>query len=561
MRLFHRYLLTLTIALGAAFGIIFVGPQITQASASFYVSPATGTYRVGDTVSINLMINTGGQAINAGEGSVTFSSNLEYQSVSTNGSIFTFWTAGPSGSQSGISFGGGLSNPGYNGSAGRVFTMIFKAKSNGAANVIVNGSRILANDGAGTNIYGSNSGGNYTIGSAAPATPKKTEPSLSIQSSTHPDQNKWYNKKTASFTWSGTNGVSSYASTFDQSATTTPTDFSKTTSRTVENIADGIWYLHVSGKTSDGKTVTSHFKVQVDTTAPDEFTVTSKRNGGNTDPQPVIEFEAKDNGSGIDHYEIIIGDEPPANFKSGDKIAKLRPGKHTIIIRAFDKAGNSRDSSLIINVEGITPPIIVQWDKFVGLLKPVSFIGRSNADDTIIVLMNGKEVGRFLSKERTTAKVKTAIDPGDVLWEYVYDQPLLPGNYSFRFQRINAAGAESTLTDSYVTNVAAGTVRIANNDIPFSYVIIGFSVLILLLLIVIIYLIKKIKDAQPNIQSILAAAWKRRRKSLETELKRDVEATIPNSNSGKVDLYHLKTDLKQEIHETLDQEDDKITKP
>lgn len=161
----------------------FSFPSTAQAAAVFWLSPSSGSYYVGETISASIMVSTGGEGINAGQGSASFSSDiLEYQSISSSGSIFTFWTAGPSGSSSSISFGGGLPTPGFSGSGGKVVTVTWKAIKAGTATVTVNGSKILANDGAGTNIYSSSSGGVFTI--EEPATTTSTTTSTSTTTKT-----------------------------------------------------------------------------------------------------------------------------------------------------------------------------------------------------------------------------------------------------------------------------------------------------------------------------------------------------------------------------------------
>ncbi len=219
------------------------------AAASFYVSPSSGTYAVGTTVSANVMIDSGGDAINAGEGEVFFSSDiLEYQSISTSGSIFTFWTSGPSGSSTKVSFGGGLSNPGYSGGAGKVVTITWKAKKEGIGAVTINGNKILANDGVGTNLYNTSSSAHFTISSTG-TTEKPGIASPIVQSSTHPNQSTWYNSRSVSLSWSSS-GAKEYAYSYDRTSLTDPSGAdSPTTNRTYDVASDGIWYFHVKGKT------------------------------------------------------------------------------------------------------------------------------------------------------------------------------------------------------------------------------------------------------------------------------------------------------------------------
>jgi len=58
-------------------GLSFEKPEEVKASsAGFYLNPSSGSFKVGQTVTISLMIDSGGQAINSGEGSLSFASDV-----------------------------------------------------------------------------------------------------------------------------------------------------------------------------------------------------------------------------------------------------------------------------------------------------------------------------------------------------------------------------------------------------------------------------------------------------------------------------------------------------
>ena len=140
--------------------------EATAQSASFYLSPRTGNYGVGENFSVNAFVNTQGIAINAAQATIKFPpEKLEVINISKSASIFTLWFQEPiwSNLRGEISFGGGLPSPGYRGEAGRIITIFFKAKSEGEAKVIFEKEIITANDPWGTNVFSFSQEGNYAI--------------------------------------------------------------------------------------------------------------------------------------------------------------------------------------------------------------------------------------------------------------------------------------------------------------------------------------------------------------------------------------------------------------
>lgn len=539
----------------------FLPQKANAASATFYLSPSSKTVSAGETLSASVMINSGGQAINSGEGSVTFSSDtLEYQSISTSGSIFTFWTSGPAGNNTSVSFGGGLANPGYNGSAGKVLTITWKVKGSGTATVTINGSKILANDGLGTNIYGGSSGGSFPI--SAPTVSRSTR----VKSDSHPDQNSWYSNKNISLSWSA-RSASGYAYTLNQSAYTNPTgSVVSARSKTYENKDDGVWYFHVKAQLADGFGPVTHFKIQIDTVAPNEFDITLSQEGGSTDPTPKVEFEATDDLSGIDRYEGIVNNKDPSfGINSGEKLPKQHPGDHDLIIRAIDKAGNVRESSADYYIEGITPPTITTcpFCKYVGLLDPIEFEGASNSDDTILVLLNDEEIDRFKIKDNKIEASQNnnrvlARDSFDSMWKYTYDELLYPGTYSFSFIRTNGVEAESEPSSPCKVRVFASTIKIGKYSIPTIFILILLLLIIILLVLLVINLYKKLCSYASKKGLSLSATKKfikRIFSRTEREIDKEIDETIPASGLSRGVVKEIKKDLKEKVHETLEDEE------
>src|SRR5690606_24690928 len=108
----------------------------------------------GARFTVNVIVNSSGQAINAADGNLTFNPReLSVVSVSRGSSIFSLWTSEPAFSNSAgtVTFSGGSPN-GYTGSSGHVMSVTFQALSAGTPKVSLSGGSVLAADGRGTNV-------------------------------------------------------------------------------------------------------------------------------------------------------------------------------------------------------------------------------------------------------------------------------------------------------------------------------------------------------------------------------------------------------------------------
>ncbi len=529
----------------------------TYAAARFYVSPASGNYKVGDTITASIFIDSDGQAINSGEGTITYPQDMiDYQSVSTSGSIFTLWTNGPTGNATQTTFGGGVAHPGYTGSAGKVLTLSWKAKAKGTATITMNGSRILADDGQGTNVYGSSSNATYTIEEA------KTTPSLTLRvtSASHPDQTKWYNRKGIDVSWNNAATLQSFLTAFDQSARTDPTvNVAKTTTKHYDADKDGVWYFHVKGRLSEGYTNTVHFKLQIDTQQPDPFVVTLIQEKGHTDPTPRLMFETKDSLSGIDHYDVSLDGGTPTVIESGSLLPKQKPGNHVIVIHAFDKAGNVRESQATYAITAISPVTIIRWPTIVALLDPIEFIGTGQPGDIIHVYLKGKEISSFKVDEQ--AIKLNGSDNTQIFWQWRYTERILPGIYSFQFSRTDSIGAESELTPFYSVTVSSRSIRLGTPLWPTQLVIGILILLVITLSVALTLLLGKLSYFLASARSRLGmtGGWfKRSFHHAEEEIVHDIDTGIPGSDLKAQEVETIKRHLKEDVHAVLQAEEQNL---
>lgn len=355
--------LLLSLVATLAFSVVNIpGAQASDASINF--SPNSGQYSIGSTVDVAIVVNTGDHSINAIEARITFPKDkLQVVSPSVGSSFITIWTSPPSYSNTNgtLSFSGGLPNPGIKGSAAVLTTVRFRIKSSGSAVLrFTDSTKLLANDGNGTNVLSSKPQAILSLVNAAPNGP-------AVTSSSHPDQNSWYSDKSASFSWEPIVGASGYSWIIDSSPKTTPEEKIRTTETEASQSVsqDGIWYFHIrAGNGIWGGT--THFLFRVDSLGPASFTPTLSKETVEEGESAIISFFTTDAASGIDHYEIKSintgrNDETVTIFHeetSPYELPVLPIGRYTIIVRAYDVAGNYTDGIAELRVEKNLFPVI-----------------------------------------------------------------------------------------------------------------------------------------------------------------------------------------------------------
>lgn len=464
------------IAVSAA-TLFLLNVAVTEA-AFLYLAPASGTFSVSRNFTVNVMVNSADQAMNAAEGVLNFPTDkLQVVGVSKAGSIFNLWVQEPSFSNSGnsgnVRFEGVVLNPGYNGAAGKILEITFRAREAGTANAVFASGSVLANDGQGTNILSALSGGTYTLQVAA-QTPQLTapgslpsRPSLKhfiktpdgelVQFHTSENGVKWSNSSFAKLVWTLSAEVSGIVTNFNESPDYNPGTKPEGLfdNKTFNFLEEGKHYFHIRYINSVGAGPILHYPLFIDLTAPNAFGI-QFFNGESAEyttsnPSPLIKFFTSDSLSGLDHYEVRIdqGDWVNANtllFDGSYRLPKLKPGSHALVVRAYDKAGNYTDAITSITVEAIIGPEITYYSRH--LVSPgENLIVRGNA------LPNAK-IELFMRKRKNgDPLIISGVVDSRGQWEIIYDNIIPSGTYALTAKQVLDNGAESLETDPVYVRV------------------------------------------------------------------------------------------------------------
>ncbi len=391
-------------------------PTTSLFAARFIIQNDAVAKSVNDTLHATVYVDTEGDTINNGEGMFTFPKDkIQVESISTAGSIFTLWVEQPNYSnQNGtVSFNGGVPNPGYSGSSGRLFEITFKATGAGNGSFTINNSSILSNDGLGTDVSRQPSSNPFLI-AQAPALAKKPSDPVTAKTTTSepvklsqttpvivsrdiPDQTKWYSTDSATFSWDVPKGALSVFTSLDENSKGIPTKeyTPPIKEKTISDLEDGKQYLHIRFS-SNGKSPVGTYVLNIDKTPPGVISITEKKStvGGTR-----LSISAHDGTSGIDYYEVAIDGKAPTKIPALEETIEfilpvLAPGSHEVLARAFDKANNVKEKTLVLTMEGLDAPTIAPYPQShieKNDLKIVGTSGYSNSTIRIWITQDEKQ--------------------------------------------------------------------------------------------------------------------------------------------------------------------------
>lgn len=408
-------------------------------AATLSLSPSTGVYQSNTTFTTRVVVNTQGQSINAADATIKFNPR-ELSVVSANrvGSIFNLWVTEPmfSNSAGTITFSGGLPS-GYTGSSGNVMTITFRAVGSGPAKVNFGNGSVLANDGKGTNVLTSMSGGNYTIQSASTApvaevveyvAPANTPAAPKISSNTHSDPTGWSNKSTAELTWELPSGVTSVRTLLDGSPSTIPTKVydNPISSITLEDLDDGESYFHIQFRNEDGWGKVTHYRLAVDTERPTKLDISQSDDADFSNPIQSLQVKAEDETSEVSRFKIKIDSNEPFDFTdetaSGTIVLPtLEPGYHTVLIEAFDEAGNSIIGNYSFTILAFDKPTFTEYPSEINeeVIPVIKGATRPNSEVTILLQKIGNEPREY--KVTSAANGEFVFIPEGTFSEGVYE--------------------------------------------------------------------------------------------------------------------------------------------
>jgi len=175
-----------------------------------------------------------------------------------------------------------------------------------------------------------------------------TPPTLSI---TSPTNGSSLGSSSVTVTWSASDagsGIDTIEVMIDAGSWTTVTG----SSRLFADLSEGAHIVSVRATDSAGNSATASVTFMVDTVGP-SLSITSPEDDWETGEDAVtVTWTCTDVGCGIDRVEVRIDDGTYISVGTASERAfsSLEAGEHTVDVRAYDKAGNMVEASVVFTV-------------------------------------------------------------------------------------------------------------------------------------------------------------------------------------------------------------------
>lgn len=323
-------------------GLVILHHSVEAAVLS--IDPAQIQTTPGETFVVDVRLNSENEYINAVATQISYSPDLlEVMDLSRGGSFLTLWPEEPTDNeQTGIiSLIGGIPNGSYV-VDGRVLTITFRAKALGEAAVrFVGGeSSVHLNDGQGTKAPLRFVAGSFEVRNSSPF-------SISIRSSTHPDENVWSQQRNITLTWE-THPASLYSYDLSHNPLVEPDDTPEENAdeAVFQDVTDGIYYFAIKEKLpGDTWGPTTRRRIMIDRTTPQDFQPIVTKEDSVFGGKFILLFASHDLASGIARYDVQEGEAVRENVTS-PYVLKNQSRKNIIRVIAIDKAGNTKASTI-----------------------------------------------------------------------------------------------------------------------------------------------------------------------------------------------------------------------
>ena len=260
----------------------------------------------------------------------------------------------------------------------------------------------------------------------------------------YPDETRWYNQVgDVIVLWDLPPDVTQIETRLSQNAGTRPDEHTTElyTGKNFGPLKEGIWYARVRFLNNLGWGPFIYHKISLDTTAPRPFQIKIDSEASDN-PTPIIGYETNDSLSGIKEYLIFVdGQELTHTASSTMALPAQPPGRHKVLARAVDQAGNTVEDDLDFEVLPIISPVITFVSKDIFLGEGGLEVKGAALPDISIVLVLRDKSGRAIYS--TTISSDLAGN-----WDKKIDAPLKKGYYYIEARALDKRGALSLVIKS-----------------------------------------------------------------------------------------------------------------
>lgn len=435
---------------------------VAASAAVLYVASEKNNFNVGDKFMVNIRIDSESIGVNAAQATVQYPKDaIEIINTDKTGSVFEFWLREPefSNDTGRLVFVGGATS-GFSGKTLQVLKINFKVKGNGKADITFTDAAVTASDGTGTNVLSTLRGLQVTVipktenlipktinlpqqivRPAVPTGKLPVKPEVVV--SLYPDQSKWYDLSEPFFVnWQLPADVTAVVTVINKDPGYMPFQSEGLfDNKQFSQLSDGIWYLHVRFKNNIDWGPVAHYKISIDTTPPLPLNLKID-NPKSDNPTPMAKYSASDALSGVVEIRIFIDNNGPFSGEAGSfKPEPQLPGKHTMLVKVVDRAGNSTDNSINFEILPIEMPRINLINKKITIGTDDRLMIQGSAVPDVNIIITIEDKSKFLViRDETRANLQGK-------WEFSLDKELRSGDYFVSVKAKDSRGATSLSTE------------------------------------------------------------------------------------------------------------------
>jgi Double sensory domain of two-component sensor kinase len=329
-------------------------PSFSIYNSTLSLRPESGLVESNVRQSIDLIVNKGEEEVNAVDVTLTYDpAEAEVDEIRTDSSFCDhFWEKTIDQERGEVHVACGKPSPGLLTESGVIASVMVYPKKSFSLRFSPE-SQVLANDGLGTNVLRVSNGARFNLGPAA----SSSDPFfISLYSSSHPNGERWYNRRAADFNWLAIPGAT-YRYSLD--ASSTAQSFASTTglataqSHVSVNVpSDGIYYFHVAALEGDRVGPVATQRVLVDTVPPQDVSLKLSESEVKSGETVRLQFYGSDAQSGLLPNYYVRVNEGSFLLPVGNElyVPFTREGQNVITVRVFDRAGNYSEASSTVFV-------------------------------------------------------------------------------------------------------------------------------------------------------------------------------------------------------------------